>query len=128
MVRQSRPLAGQAAHVANLSLLYKDTQHGVNAQITGSYIGKRLADVSNWYDNDIWENEYFRLELSAEKSWQCGVEIYLKATNLLNLPLIRYVHKGEHTDGVDFPRYHGNIREREERYGQTVMIGARYKL
>ena len=128
VVRQSRPLAGQAAHVANLSLLYKDTQHGVNAQITGSYIGKRLADVSNWYDNDIWENEYFRLELSAEKSWQCGVEIYLKATNLLNLPLIRYVHKGEHTDGVDFPRYHGNIREREERYGQTVMIGARYKL
>ncbi|MGN0234639.1 MAG: TonB-dependent receptor domain-containing protein [Bacteroidaceae bacterium] len=128
VVRQSRPLAGQAAHVANLSLLYKDTQHGVNAQITGSYIGKRLSEVSNWYNNDIWENEYFRLELSAEKSWQCGIEIYLKATNLLDLPLIKYVHKGEHTDGVDFPRHHGNILEREERYGQTVMIGVRYKL
>ena len=128
-MKQSRPLAGQAAHVANLSLIYKDTRHGINAQLTGSFIGKRLADVSNWYDNDIWENEYFRMELSAEKSWKCGIEVFLKATNLLNLPLIRYINKGPHTDGVtDFPRYHGNILERKERYGQTLMIGIRYKL
>lgn len=128
-VRQSRPLAGQAAHVANLSLLYKNTKHGLNAQLTGSYIGKRLADVSNWYLNDIWENEYFRMELSAEKSWHSGLELYLKATNLLNLPLIRYIMKGPHTEAVsDFPRYRGNIYERKERYGQTLMIGVRYKL
>lgn len=127
-VMQSRPLAGQAAHVANLSLIYKDTSHGINAQLTGSYIGKRLAEVSDWYENDIWENEYFRMELSAEKSWKNGVELYLKATNLLNLPLIRYVNNGPHTQGVeDFPRYRGNIYEREERYGQTMMVGVRYK-
>lgn len=128
VVRQSRPLSGQAAHVVNLSLLYKDTQHGVNAQITGSYIGKRLSEVSNWYNNDIWENEYYRMELSAEKSWHNGVEVYLKATNLLNLPLIKYIHKGPHTDGVNFPRHNGNILERKERYGQTLMIGIRYKI
>lgn len=128
-VKQSRPLSGQAAHVVNISLLYKDTDKGVNAQVTGSYIGKRLVEVSNWYDNDIWENEYFRMELSAEKAWNSEVEMYLKATNLLNLPLIRYIHKGPHTDGVtDVKRYRGNILEREERYGQTVMIGIRYKL
>lgn len=126
---QSRPLYGQAAHVANLSLLFRNTRHGLNAQITGSFISKRLADISNWYDNDIWENEYFRMELSAEKSWRCGIELYLKATNLINLPLIRYIQKGPHTENVtDFPRYHGNILEREERYGQTIMIGVRYKL
>ena len=101
----------------------------MNAQITGSYIGKRLAEVSNWYENDIWENEYFRMELSAEKAWRSGVELYLKATNLLNLPLVRYIQKGAHTDGVtDFPRYRGNILERKEWYGQTLMIGVRYKL
>lgn len=128
-VKQSRPLAGQAAHVANLSLLYKNTKHGVNAQLTGSYIGKRLTDVSNWYLNDIWENEYFRMELSAEKSWHNGLAVYLKATNLLNLPLVRYIMKGPHTDTVaDFPRYRGNIYERKERYGQTVLLGVRYKL
>lgn len=128
-VRQSRPLYGQAAHVANLSLIYKDANHGLNAQLTGSFIGKRLADISNWYDNDIWENEYFRMELSAEKSWRSGIEIYMKATNLLNLPMIRYIKKGPHTDGVtDVERYRGNVLERKERYGQTILIGIRYRL
>ena len=34
-VRQTRPLYGQAAHVANLSLLFKDTRNGWDAQIQG---------------------------------------------------------------------------------------------
>lgn len=53
MMEQSRPLFGQAAHVANLSLLFKDTRHGWEGQLAGSYTGKRLSDISNWYDDDI---------------------------------------------------------------------------
>ena len=128
-VRQSRPLYGQAAHVANLSLLFKDTRNGWDAQITGSYISRRLADVSNWHDNDIWENNYFRMEISAEKSFGCGASIFLKATNLLNLPMIRYYHKGPHTDSLtEVDRVGGNVVERNERYGQTLLIGIRFKL
>lgn len=128
-VRQSRPLFGQAAHVANLSLLFKDTRNGWDAQLTGSYISRRLADVSNWYDNDIWENDYFRMELSAEKSFSCGLSVFLKATNLLNLPMIRYYHKGPHTDSLmDVERVGGNVVERKERYGQTILLGVRFKL
>lgn len=128
-VRQTRPLFGQAAHVANLSLLFKDSRHGWDAQLTGSYISPRLADVSNWYDNDIWENDYFRMELSAEKSFRCGLSIFLKATNLLDLPMIRYYHKGPHTDSLtDVKRIRGNVMERKERYGQTVLLGVRFKL
>lgn len=128
-VRQSRPLFGQAAHVANLSLLFKDSRNGLDAQLTGSFISRRLADVSNWYDNDIWENDYFRMEISAEKSFRCGVAIFLKATNLLNLPMIRYYHKGPHTDSLaDVDRVGGNVVERKERYGQTTLIGLRFKL
>lgn len=128
-VRQSRPLYGQAAHVANLSLLFKDTRNGWDAQLTGSFISRRLADVSNWYDNDIWENDYFRMEISAEKSFRCGVSVFLKATNLLNLPMIRYYHKGSHTDSLaDVDRVGGNVVERKERYGQTMLIGIRFKL
>lgn len=128
-VTQVRPLSGQAAHVANLSLIFNDVKHRFNAQFTGSYISRRLTEVSNWYENDIWENDYFRLELSAEKAFCKGIEIFLKASNLLNLPLIRYIQNGPHTSGVSgFPRYRGNILEREERYGQTVLIGIRYKL
>lgn len=128
-VRQTRPLFGQAAHVANLSLLYKDTGRGWDAQLTTSLIGKRLSDISNWYDNDIWENSYFRMELSAEKSFQCGLSLFAKATNLLNLPLVRYIQKGPHTDGLKgVERTGGNVVERKERYGQTIMAGLRYKL
>lgn len=128
-VRQIRPLYGQAAHVANLSLLFKDTRNCWDAQLTGSFISRRLADVSNWYDNDIWENDYFRMEVSAEKSFRCGVSIFLKATNLLNLPMIRYYHKGPHTDSLaDVDRVGGNVVERKERYGQTMLIGIRFKL
>lgn len=128
-VRQSRPLYGQAAHVANLSLLFKDTRNGWDAQLTGSFISRRLADVSNWYDNDIWENDYFRMEISAEKSFRCGVSVFLKATNLLNLPMIRYYHRGPHTDSLtDVDRVGGNVVERKERYGQTMLIGIRFKL
>ena len=126
---QSRPLFGQAAHVANLSLLFKDSDNGWDAQLTGSYISPRLADVSNWYDNDIWENDYFRMELSAEKSFRCGLSIFLKATNLLDLPMIRYYHKGPHTDTLtDVKRIRGNVMERKEHYGQTVLLGVRFKL
>lgn len=127
-VKQHRPLFGQAAHVANLSLLYRNDRLGIDAQLTGSFIGKRLADISNWLDNDIWENEYFRMELSADKSWDCGLSLFVKATNLLNLPLVRYIHQGEHTDGVDAVRYRGNVLERKEWYGQTITVGFRYKI
>ena len=129
MVKQTRPLYGQASHVANLSLLFKDQRNGWDAQLTGSFIGPRLADVSNWYDNDIWENSYFRMELSAEKSFKFGLSIFLKATNLLNLPMIRYYHKGPHTDSLtDVERIGGNVVERKERYGQTLLLGVRFKL
>lgn len=128
-VRQTRPLFGQAAHVANLSLLFKDTSNGWNAQLTGSFIGKRLSDISNWYNNDIWENDYFRMELSAEKEFGCGAAVFIKASNLLNLPMIRYYHKGPHTDSLDeLERAGGNVIERKERYGQTVLAGVRFKL
>lgn len=128
-VRQTRPLFGQAANVANLSLLYKDSRLGMEAQLTGSFIGKRLSDVSNWYDNDIWENDYFRMEFSAEKSFDNGLAVFLKATNLLNLPMMRYYHKGPHTDNLTgVERTGGNVVERKERYGQTMMVGVRYKL
>lgn len=128
-VRQARPLYGQAAHVANLSLLFKDTGNGWDAQLTGSFISRRLADVSNWYDNDIWENDYFRMELSAEKSFRCGMSVFLKASNLLNLPMIRYYHRGPHTDSLtDVERTGGNVIERKERYGQTVLLGIRFRM
>lgn len=128
MLEQTRPLYGQAAHVANLSLLFKSPRHAWEGQILGSYTGKRLADISSWYDDDIWERGFFQLDASLEKGFKYGLTVFAKASNLLNTPILRYIQKGPHTVNVDSHRFDGNVVERESRSGQTFMIGLRYKL
>lgn len=127
-VKQTRPLFGQAAHVANLSLLFKSTKYGWEGQIAGSYTGKRLSDISNWYNDDIWEDGYMQLDASVEKSFKNGISLFAKASNLLDTPLLRYIQKGPHTDSVESDRRNGNVIERKEWHGQSFMIGIRYKL
>ena len=127
-VRQSRPLFGQAAHVANLSLLFKETRHGWEGQVSASYTGKRLSDISNWYEDDIWEDGYAQLDASIEKSFKNGISIFGKASNLLDIPLLRYIQKGPRTESVDSDRHNGNVIERKEWHGQSFMLGIRYKL
>ena len=128
-MKQTRSLFGQAAHVANLSLLFKDTNHGWEGQLAGSYTGKRLSDISNWYDDDIWEAGYFQLDASVEKSFDCGVSIFAKASNLLDVPLLRYIQKGPRTENItEYERHNGNVVERKEWHGQAILLGVRYKL
>ncbi len=128
MMEQSRPLFGQAAHVANLSLLFKDTRHGWEGQLAGSYTGKRLSDISNWYDDDILEDGYFQLDASVEKSFKCGLSVYAKASNLLDVPLLQYIQNGPRTANIDYERHDGNVIERKEWHGQSILLGVRYKL
>lgn len=43
--------------------------------------------------------------------------------------MIRYYQKGPHTDSLtDVERIGGNVVERKERYGQTILLGVRFKL
>lgn len=127
-VSQSRPLFGQAAHVANLSLLFKSTRYGWEGQLSGSYTGKRLSDISNWYNDDIWEDGYMQLDASAEKTFRHGISLFAKASNLLDTPLLKYIQNGAHTQTVTSERTHGCVIERKEWHGRTFMLGIRYKL
>ena len=127
-VKQTRPLCGQAAHVANLSLLFKEAKTMWEGQIAFSYTGKRLSEISNWYNDDIWEDGYIQLDASVEKSFKCGISIFAKASNLLDTPMLKYIHKGPHTDDVTSKRTDGNVIERKEWHGQTFMLGVRFKL
>lgn len=127
LTRQSRPLAGQAAHVANLALLVKDGSRHIDAQLAFGLMGRRLASVSNWADNDIYDNTRTTLDLSFEKGLGRHLALFGKATNLLNTPLTRYVTRGPQTANADkaLPRCHGGVVERRERYGQTFLVGLR---
>lgn len=128
MVDQMRPLVNQAAHTANLSLLYKDTQHGWNAQLAGSYIGPKLVVVSPFKDADEWERGVFSLDLSGEKKFRNGLSIFLKANNLLNNERQRYL-KTVNSFNLNLPgQENGKTITSTYKYGRTFLIGVRYTL
>ena len=127
-VTQTRPLYGQAAHVANLSLLFKFAKAGVEAQVSGCYMGKRLSDVSLWFNDDIWEAGFVQLDASVEKIFRNGIAVFAKASNLLDSPVIRFISPGPQTASLtSYERYNGGVIERREWNAQTMMIGIRYR-
>ena len=128
-VNQTRPLYGQAAHVANLSLLFNFPKYGIEAQLSGSYTGRRLSEISNWFDNDIWEAGYAELDASVEKSFRSGLSIFAKASNLLDSPVLRFINPNSLTESLkDYPRYNGAVIERKEWHGISLVIGMRFNL
>lgn len=129
-VKQTRPLFGQAAHVVNLSLLYKDVKRGWDAQLAFSYTGKRLIVVSRFLDNDSWQDGYPQLDASMEKKFgTSGWSIFAKASNLLNLPIIEYIEKNSRNENLtDVERHKGGVLERKERHGSSFLLGVRFKL
>lgn len=127
-VTQKRPLVNQAPHTANLSLLYKDTDHGWNAQLAASYTGTKLALVSPFKNADQWDKALFGLDFSAEKKFDNGLSVFFKANNLLDAKRERYIktvnesnleYEGQRTDRTVVGTY---------RYGRTFLLGVRYTL
>lgn len=127
-VTQTRPLVNQAPHTANLSLLYKDTENGWNAQLAASYTGTKLALVSPFKDADQWDKAMFSLDLSAEKQFKNGFSVFFKATNLLDAKRERYLK----TVNQSNLEYEGQKSDRTivgtYKYGRTFLLGVRYKL
>jgi outer membrane receptor protein involved in Fe transport len=128
-VDQSRPLAGQAAHVVNVSLLYKDSKNGLDGQLSLAYTGKKLYIVSRFYNNDSWLAGNVQLDASMEKSFRNGICVFFKGSDLLSSPIIQYIHKNSRTETVtNAKRHDGGVVERTFHYGQNIMIGVKYKL
>ena len=128
-VNQTRPLYGQAAHVANVSLLLHSPGSGWDAQIAFSYTGQRLVIVSQWLDDDTWQGGFVQMDVSVDKRFKNGVTLFCKASNLLNTPMIQYVRLNSMNEKYD-PRvamYNGGIVDRKERYWQNIAVGMKYK-
>ena len=127
-VTQTRPLVNQAPHTANLSLFYKDTRYGWNAQLAASFTGTKLALVSPFKDADQWDKAMFGLDYSMEKKFPCGVSLFLKANNLLDAKRERFLktvnqsnllYEGQRSDKTVVGTY---------KYGRTFLLGVRVKL
>jgi len=126
---QTRPLVNQAAHVANLSFLYKDVDKGWDGQLSAAYTGDRIVVASRYLDSDYWEKAAINLDASIEKSFKNGLSLFAKANNLLNTPTIRFVKTHNSYNDV-FPLQSAESDEtliRRYFYKPTLLAGIRFK-
>jgi TonB-dependent receptor len=126
---QTRPLQGQSAHIANLSLLYKDFDLGMDAQIGVVYNSESIVGVSPFKDNDIWQKGIAQLDFSGEQRLFGNVVLYLKITNILNTPREEVIHQaytqGAAAVGLQVPGQ--DLIVRREYYDRTYLLGVKLK-
>jgi hypothetical protein len=129
---QTRPLQNQAKSIGNISLLYKDTKRGIDAQLAFTYTGERIHLVSQLYGLDQWQKPTLSLDFSAEKRFGKHFAAYLKIKNLLNNGVQYFIKQHNDTYSGDFklrfqesPDY---ITVEKDQYYTSFLIGLRYKL
>lgn len=128
-VDQTRPLVGQAAHVANVSMMVRNVNHGWDGQLAASYTGEKIVIASRFLDSDYWEKASIQLDASIEKSFKNGCSVFAKANNLLNTPSILFL-KTHNVYNEKFDLQMSSKNEtiiRKDFYKQSVLLGLRYK-
>lgn len=127
-VSQTRPLYGQSAHIANLSLLYKDVKNGWDAQLAAGYTGPRISTVAQFLDNDIWQKGFLQLDASVEKSLKSRVVLFAKANNLLNTATVLFI-KNTSAANNNKPNQDlkGETLMRRDYFQRSYLLGVRYK-
>lgn len=128
LVEQTRPLQGQADNIGNLSLLYKNPKAGLDVQIAFVYTGKRIAQVSPYYNLDYWMLGYGALDFSFEKRIAKHFALYGKVNNLTNTPAKTVIMQTPAADNK-FPdqTYTDKTVVGKDIYEVNVLAGFRYK-
>ncbi|MBC7892300.1 MAG: outer membrane beta-barrel protein, partial [Sphingobacteriaceae bacterium] len=127
-VEQTRPLYGQSAQVANLTLLYKNTETGWDAQVAANYTGERINTVSQFVDNDLWQKGFVQMDASLEKTGKNGLGFFIKANNLLDTPLEVFTKNvSPKNEGIPFQTGSGKTLIRRDFYQRSYLMGVRYK-
>jgi outer membrane receptor protein involved in Fe transport len=126
---QTRPLQGQSRHISNVSLLYKNSKTGTDAQLAMVYTGRRIITVSPYLDNDIWQRGFVQLDFSFEQRIKKNFTIYLKINNIIDSPLRADIMLPNTFNPQQAPYLDSskNVLVREDFYRQTYLIGLRYK-
>jgi outer membrane receptor protein involved in Fe transport len=128
-VDQTRPLYGQAAHIANLSLLFKDARHGWDVQLAGNYTGERIITVSQFVDNDFWQKAFVQLDFSLEKTIVKKWAVFAKVNNILNTPMeVSMKQAYNNTDAIPEQTPGSETLIRRDYYQRAYLLGLRWKL
>ncbi len=130
-VNQTRPLQGQSKHVANLSILYKNSKKGVDGQLAAVYTGARINTVSPFLDNDIWQKGFVQMDFSAEVKVVKIISVFTKINNILNTPYkleIRQKTSVATAAAIPLQEAGKNAFIRKDSYGANYLLGVRFKL
>ncbi|OHX65096.1 TonB-dependent receptor [Flammeovirga pacifica] len=130
-VDQTRPLQGQAKHIGNVSLLYKDQKNGFDIQLANVFTGKRIEQLMVYYEKDYWQKAMWQMDFSVEKHFDMGLTIFVKARNILDTHRILFIEEASTENQSKYPAQ-GNVGDnlvvRDDRYGRNFQIGLKYKL
>jgi len=133
---ETRPLQGQAAHIGNLSLIYKNPTIGLDVQINEQYTGRHIYLLYNFQGLNYWQKATFSTSLSIEKRIVKHLSVYAKVNNLVNSPVIiemDYSNKklaSSQSASAWLPFQNlkdGQTLVDKIQYGQTYLVGIRYK-
>ena len=127
-VNQTRPLQGQADHIGNLSLLFKDTKAGFDAQLSFVYTGKRISVVSQYLGLDYWQRATSQLDFSTEKKIARHWSVFLKATNILNNHLYQDILHTNNLKGNPGETDPSKILVQKDVFNQGFLAGFRFKM
>jgi len=125
---QTRPLQGQAKHLANLSVLYKDLKKGTEAQLAMVYTGERIENVSPFFENDSWVMPFVQLDFSIEQRLNDHWVLTFKGQNLLNSPYKVIIKKPHMLPEKEYKLQNSDDYTliREDRYFQSYRVGLRF--
>lgn len=129
IVNQTRPMQGQADNIGNLSLLYKNPKNGLDLQLAFVYTGKRISQVSPYYNLDYYQLGQGILDFSFEKTLGHHFSIYGKVNNLTNAPSKIVIYQ-ELDPNAKFPdqEYTTKTVVGKDIYQLTILTGVRFKL
>jgi TonB-dependent receptor len=82
------PLPGQSANIGNVALSYE--KYGFMARVAANFGGRFLDEVGATEDFDRYQDNSFRLDVSANYRIIPQVQIFVEAINLTNQPLRYY--------------------------------------
>lgn len=124
---QGRPLQGQSRNIANLNLRYQIPHLGYTAQLTGIYTGKRIEDISGWYNLDDWQKGYAILNLSIERKLHQHWRLFARASNLFNAGTSVYINNISAT-GIPGQTEKGKLLIEHINNYRQYIVGVEYKL
>ena len=134
-ISETRPLQGQANHIGNFSVLYKNPSIGFDAQVAFVYTGERISILNTYAGLHYWLQPTAQLDLSFEKRMLPRFTFSGKINNLTNTPAVTSIHQSYNTylEKTKVPLNlqtdpDNKIIVQKDYFKTSFLFGLRYKL